>query len=155
MLFSVVKYRCGRAASAIPCGLFMVLACLATPPLALPQAAGKTVKGSDQGVTRVYYIAADEVMWNYAPKGRNLTGTPSQENEGAATSTTFRKAVYHQYVDASFSVLTQRPAEWEHLGILGPLIQAEHRACGSRIRHFAGSSCCIRSTGLLKATFPC
>lgn len=125
MLFSVVKYRCGRAASAIPCGLFMVLACLATPPLALPQAAGKTVKGSDQGVTRVYYIAADEVMWNYAPKGRNLTGTPSQENEGAATSTTFRKAVYHQYVDASFSVLTQRPAEWEHLGILGPLIRAE------------------------------
>jgi len=33
---------------------------------------------------RTYYIAADEVAWNYAPKGRNLTGTPRLENEGAS-----------------------------------------------------------------------
>lgn len=80
---------------------------------------------SAAGTTRVYYIAADDVQWNYAPKGRNLTGLPSPENEGAAPSTTFRKAVYHEYQDASFSSLKTRTPEWEHLGILGPLIRAE------------------------------
>jgi manganese oxidase len=74
---------------------------------------------------RTYYIAADEVQWNYAPRGRNLIGLPSAENEGGATSTTYRKAVYHEYTDATFNTLKPRPPEWEHLGILGPLIRAE------------------------------
>jgi manganese oxidase len=74
---------------------------------------------------RVYYIAADEVMWNYAPRGRNLTGTPGPEQEGLQKSTAFRKAVYHEYTDASFSTLKPRRPEWEHLGILGPLLRAE------------------------------
>jgi FtsP/CotA-like multicopper oxidase with cupredoxin domain len=73
----------------------------------------------------IYYIAADDVMWNYAPSGRNLTGTPGPENEGGANSTTYRKAVYHEYTDGSFTTLKQRPPQWEHLGILGPLIRAE------------------------------
>ncbi|MDE1831797.1 MAG: hypothetical protein KGI02_05425 [Thaumarchaeota archaeon] len=30
-----------------------------------------------QGIIRTYYIAADEVMWNYAPTGINqITGKP-------------------------------------------------------------------------------
>jgi FtsP/CotA-like multicopper oxidase with cupredoxin domain len=74
---------------------------------------------------RTYYIAAEDVMWNYAPKGRNLTGTPGAENEGGSTSTTFRKAVYHEFTDATFTTLKPRAPEWEHLGILGPLIRAE------------------------------
>ena len=73
----------------------------------------------------IYYIAADEVIWNYAPRGRNLTGTPSPENEGGLNATTYRKAVYHEYTDATFNTLKVRPPEWEHLGILGPLIRAE------------------------------
>src|SRR2546423_3534110 len=52
----------------------------------------------------IYYIAADDVMWNYAPGGRNLTGTPGPENEGGANSTTYRKAVYHEYTDGSFKI---------------------------------------------------
>ena len=74
---------------------------------------------------RIYYIAADDVMWNYAPGGRNLTGTPGPENEGGSNSTTYRKAAFHEYTDGTFATLKPRQPEWEHLGILGPLIRAE------------------------------
>lgn len=72
-----------------------------------------------------YYIAADEVMWNYAPGGRNLAGIPGAENESGSKSLTFRKAIYREYTDATFTALKPRPPQWEHLGILGPLIRAE------------------------------
>ena len=74
---------------------------------------------------RIYYIAADEIMWNYVPRGRNLAGIPGAENEGATRQTTFRKAIYREYTDATFTTLKPRPPQWEHLGILGPLIRAE------------------------------
>jgi len=79
------------------------------------------------GKVRTYYIAADEVSWNYAPRGRGLTGTPTSENEAAegGSNTVFRKAIYREYTDATFTILKPRPPEWEHLGILGPLIRAE------------------------------
>lgn len=74
----------------------------------------------------IYFIAADEVDWNYVPRGRNLTGSPEGENEGQTIKkTTYRKAIYREYTDASFSTLKLRPPEWEHLGILGPVIRAE------------------------------
>jgi len=75
--------------------------------------------------THTYYIAADDVMWNYAPRGRNLTGTPGPENEAGTPSVTYRKAMYREYTDATFTTLKPRPPQWEHLGILGPLLRAE------------------------------
>jgi FtsP/CotA-like multicopper oxidase with cupredoxin domain len=72
-----------------------------------------------------YYIAADEVMWNYAPRGNNLAGMPGMESSGAQKRTTFRKAIYREYTDSNFTTLKPRPPQWEHLGILGPLIRAE------------------------------
>jgi FtsP/CotA-like multicopper oxidase with cupredoxin domain len=81
------------------------------------------------GKMRMYYVAAEEVLWDYAPKGRNLAGLPRPENEesegGTANSTTYRKAVYREYTDATFSTVKPRDPRWEHLGILGPLIRAE------------------------------
>ena len=84
------------------------------------------------GRVRTYYIAADEVLWDYAPRGRHLTGTPAGENEeteGPNSShpprKVFLKALYREYADAAFKTLKPRPPEWEHLGILGPLIRAE------------------------------
>jgi hypothetical protein len=62
---------------------------------------------------RTYYIAADEVIWNYLPQGRNMVGTPSPDNEGPTNPTTFRKAVYHEYTDATFKTLKPRPPQWE------------------------------------------
>ena len=64
-------------------------------------------------------------MWNYVPRGRILAGLPGAENEGGSRQTTFRKAIYREYTDATFTTLKPRPPQWEHLGILGPLIRAE------------------------------
>ena len=36
-----------------------------------------------------------------------------------------KKALYREYTDATFTTLKPRPAEWEHLGFLGPLVRAE------------------------------
>jgi hephaestin len=35
------------------------------------------------------------------------------------------KSLYREYTDASFSTLKPRPAKWQHLGALGPAIEAE------------------------------
>lgn len=82
-------------------------------------------KSSSASKVHVYYIAADEIQWNYAPHGRNLTGTPVSEMEGGPSLRTYRKAIYREYTDATFRALKPRPPQWEHLGILGPLIRAE------------------------------
>ena len=37
----------------------------------------------------------------------------------------YKKALYQEYTDESFTTLKPRPPEWEHLGILGPLLRAE------------------------------
>lgn len=88
-----------------------------------------------QGVTRTYYIAADEIRWNYAPSGINMiTGTPLSEDSSAyrpsvytlsgkdRIGSTYLKCLYQRYTDDTFTVPKQKP-EW--LGILGPVIHAE------------------------------
>lgn len=96
--------------------------------------ASPAVPGHDgretHGRVRVYFIAADEVDWDYTPRGRNLTGLPrveSSENEGVGTTAhrVYHKAIYREYTDATFKQLKPRPPEWEHMGLLGPLIRAE------------------------------
>jgi hephaestin len=87
---------------------------------------------SAAGQVRTYYIAADEVVWDYAPTGANgITGEPFDETARVFTEngpdrigTKYIKAVYREYTDGSFSKLKPRPAEWEHLGILGPVVRA-------------------------------
>lgn len=88
--------------------------------------------GSNGGVTRTYYVAADELVWDYAPTDSNqITGhgwegfdpvvmAPAPDRIGRK----FKKAVYREYTDSTFTTLKPRPAEWEHLGILGPLLRA-------------------------------
>ena len=85
------------------------------------------------GATRTYYIAADEVDWNYAPAAHDhMTGKPYEERARYYTEKgperigpIYRKAVYHEYTDASFTTRKPRPAAWEHLGVLGPVIRGE------------------------------
>ena len=92
-----------------------------------------TSAGSSVAVTRLYYIAAEEVVWDYAPSGKDeITGLPfdavSRPFMEAGPRTIGRKylkALYREYTDSTFSTLKPRPREWEHLGFLGPLIRAE------------------------------
>jgi manganese oxidase len=85
------------------------------------------------GKVRTYYIAADEVNWDYAPSGIDqITGKPFDAMASIYTARgphhigrVYRKAVYHEYTDASFTTLKLRPADQQYLGILGPIIHAE------------------------------
>jgi hephaestin len=85
------------------------------------------------GVTRTYYIAADQVVWDYAPKGLNeITGKPFDDvadtyvksGQGRIGSK-YLKCVYHGYTDPSFQQLQTRPTDQQYLGLLGPVIRAE------------------------------
>lgn len=82
---------------------------------------------------RIYYVAADEVRWDYAPLGQDhMMGMPFSEAQDVFVKTTpgsvgktYTKAYYREYTDGTFSHLKERPAEQEHMGILGPLLRAE------------------------------
>ncbi len=93
----------------------------------LSAGSGAQARRSHVGKVHTYYIAAEEVMWDYAPKGKNLTGMPGglEDDDQAARHKVYLKSVYHEYTDDTFKTLKPRSAEWQHLGILGPLIRAE------------------------------
>lgn len=85
------------------------------------------------GTVHTYYIAADEVDWNYMPLGMDrMMGMPFagyeklfSERGPHRIGSTYRKAVYREYTDDTFTHLKPRPPEWEHLGLLGPVLRAE------------------------------
>lgn len=96
--------------------------------------AGAPAADSDPptGRTRTYYIAADELTWNYVPGGRDeISGRPFADSayfrQGPTlpVSTAYRKALYREYTDSTFRTLRPRDPEWEHLGFIGPLLRAE------------------------------
>ena len=101
-------------------------------PAAAP-AAGPAGSGQHVGHLRTYYIAADEVEWNYAPAGKDLiSGKPFDATQRLYTTrgshrigTVYRKAIYREYTDATFATRKPRPADQRYLGILGPIIYAE------------------------------
>ncbi|KAM7330991.1 hypothetical protein ACRRTK_010180 [Alexandromys fortis] len=85
---------------------------------------------------RHYYIAAEEIIWNYAPSGTdtftgdNLTAPESHsrvffEESATRIGGSYKKMVYREYTDGSFTNQKQRGPDEEHLGILGPVIWAE------------------------------
>jgi len=108
--------------------LVVAAAVLAAGSLALWQG-GTAAPG---GKTRTYYIAADEVAWDYAPSGYNeITGEPFGETENVFVAhgperigSVYVKALYREYTDGTFTALKERTAAWQHLGALGPLIRA-------------------------------
>lgn len=114
-----------------------LLTIAALSPLAL--ACGYDAHGSADGQnsrggqTRTYYIAADELDWDYAPSGidqihgqkYHFQDDPSSKGMVDPNATVYRKALFREYTDASFATLKPRPDAWAHLGALAPLIRAE------------------------------
>jgi FtsP/CotA-like multicopper oxidase with cupredoxin domain len=86
---------------------------------------------SPQGQTHTYYLAADEVAWDYAPSGRDqITGQPFDDVANVFVQRgperighVYRKAVYRAYTNASFRHLKPVPPQWRHLGLLGPVLR--------------------------------
>jgi FtsP/CotA-like multicopper oxidase with cupredoxin domain len=82
---------------------------------------------------RQYYIAADEVDWDFMPGGLDqmMGMAPMGYAKFFATrgphliGHVYRKAVYREYTDATFDHLKPRSAADAYLGILGPIIHAE------------------------------
>jgi manganese oxidase len=70
--------------------------------------------------TRHYYIAAEDVPWNYAPSGRDLLmATPIRQ---PWLQLQWPKTRFLEYTDSTFTATKPQPV-W--LGILGPVIRAE------------------------------
>ncbi|XP_072029142.1 hephaestin-like protein [Amphiura filiformis] len=83
-----------------------------------------------------YYIKAEEVIWYYAPSGvdgfdqTSLTdpdspGYPYFIDNQQRIGGSYKKAVFVEYTDNTFSTKVVRGQEEEHLGFLGPIIRAE------------------------------
>lgn len=70
--------------------------------------------------TRTYYIAAEEVEWDYAPSGKDLIKNKAVPHPWGM-KTEYEKVRYIEYTDGSFKTKKEQP-EW--LGIMGPVIRA-------------------------------
>ena len=85
------------------------------------------------GKVRTYYIAAEEVDWDYAPLGRDeMMGHAFMDEARIFVERTegrvgrvHRKAIYVEYADDRFEARKPKSAEWAHTGILGPVLRAE------------------------------
>ncbi|XP_055964538.1 LOW QUALITY PROTEIN: coagulation factor V [Sorex fumeus] len=78
---------------------------------------------SNTGNRKYYYIAAEEIVWDYAKFAQS-----EMENEDTADmpeNTVYKKVVFTKYLDNSFTKRDPRGEYEEHLGILGPVIRAE------------------------------
>jgi len=111
-----------------------ILALLVTvSALFLAPTRGQEKPKSSGGRTRTYYVAADEVNWNYAPTGRDeAMGMPFDDISKLYTQpgphrigSVYKKAVYREYTDGPFSTLKVRPPEERYLGLLGPVLRGE------------------------------
>jgi FtsP/CotA-like multicopper oxidase with cupredoxin domain len=117
------------------CPLFSRIILLAICGLCAPSFAAQQDNGGapPNGKTRTYYVAADELDWDYAPSGIDqMMNMPFEsiaksymEHGPHRIGHIYKKAIYREYTDATFSVLKPRPPEWEHAGILGPILRAE------------------------------
>jgi len=82
---------------------------------------------------RTYYIAAVETAWDYAPAGRDLMMDMDfhhhenvfVEQGPGRIGSVYKKALYVEYTDGTFTTVKARPADQAHLGALGPIIHAE------------------------------
>lgn len=87
-------------------------------------------------VVRTHYLAAEKVLWDYGPSGRDLVSNVSLTNFTSASEVFFGKengriggqyvkVVYREYTDGTFTTRKPQLPENRHLGILGPVLRAE------------------------------
>ncbi|XP_005401633.1 PREDICTED: hephaestin isoform X2 [Chinchilla lanigera] len=86
--------------------------------------------------SRIYYIMAEEVEWDYCPdrswelewhnqSEKESYGHIFLSNKDGLLGSRYKKAVFREYTDGTFKIPHPRSGAEEHLGILGPLIRGE------------------------------
>uniref|UniRef100_A0A8C7IEB7 ferroxidase n=1 Tax=Oncorhynchus kisutch TaxID=8019 RepID=A0A8C7IEB7_ONCKI len=88
-----------------------------------------TIKQKRESQEWTYYIAAEEVVWDYAPnmpeyidgdfKFKYLKRSPERIGQK------YKKAVYTQYKDAKFTERAENKQRKMEVGIIGPVIRAQ------------------------------
>ncbi|XP_048249700.1 hephaestin-like protein [Haliotis rufescens] len=85
---------------------------------------------------RRHYIAAEEIIWDYGPTGRNLFNGDSLTEQGSESEKYFKrdnhhiggaykKAVFRAYDDFKFQTKKIQDSRQKHDGFLGPVIRIE------------------------------
>jgi hephaestin len=106
--------------------LWLFVAVLCALPVRIHSAAPASA-----GKTRTYYVAADEVQWDYAPSGRDEAmgmdfdpiAKGYTESGPHQIGRVYKKAIYREYTDGTFSTLKKRSPEEAYLGLLGPILR--------------------------------
>ena len=127
-----------RRPRALRLGLVVAAAAAVALSLAALSAGGqdhatRDLAAAADGKTHTYYVAVDEVAWDYAPLNRNgITGEPFDEEASVFVGQgptrigkVYLKSLYREYTDATFTTLKPVPPAWRHLGALGPVLRAE------------------------------
>ncbi len=112
--------------------IFLIVLLAFVSPAGVPSRA-ETTATSTSGTVRTYYIAADIMNWDYAPRKMDVVmGRPFSADEAVYTvsgkhriGSVYRKVMYREYTDATFRTLKPRPPSDAYAGILGPIIHAE------------------------------
>jgi len=102
------KMRLQRISRAIGVATCLVCIVLCAHPVLLHAA-----PATPAGTTRTYYVAAEEVQWNYVPSGRDEAMGMEFDEVGRAFTESgphrigrvYKKAIYRDYTDATFSTL--------------------------------------------------
>lgn len=119
-----MNYRIGLHRLFIAFSLILTLFC---------NQGARAAGSAEAGKIRTYYVAADEVEWNYAPSGRDeAMGMPFDKIAQGFTQSgphqigsVNKKAIYREYTDATFRTLKLRPPNESYLGLVGPIFHAE------------------------------
>ncbi|XP_012584366.1 PREDICTED: coagulation factor V [Condylura cristata] len=78
---------------------------------------------SNNGNRRNYYIAAEEIFWDYSKFAQSEMY--NEDADDIPEDTIYKKVVFRQYLDNFFTRRDPQGEYEEHLGILGPIIRAE------------------------------
>lgn len=121
------------AALAVACALVLALLPLAVRSATLGAATAEAAPAAAAYAPQVreYWIAADEVEWDYAPDGKNdITGEPFGDTENVFVANgqdrighKYIKSLYHEYTK-NFAGQKAVDPNWKHLGYMGPLVRA-------------------------------
>ncbi|XP_036298914.1 coagulation factor V isoform X1 [Pipistrellus kuhlii] len=78
---------------------------------------------SSNGNRKYYYIAAEEISWDYAKYAESEMD--DEDTSEVPKDTVYKKVVFRKYLDGTFTRRDPRGESEEHLGMLGPVIRAE------------------------------